>query len=147
MGGKASGNRRDRKKLPPELKSRTVQFRLDPKKEAEGHAWALERTEYYTDQYLSVGKQTAEFYIDLLLCFENRERVEPTVLAGAGDIVDIKQLVQYIADKIETGELVRPASGKPRRKKEQQVELSDSMRATLDKYISGGLLGDDEDEE
>lgn len=140
MAKKASGNRTPREKLPPEWKSQLRQFRLDPKDANE--RWALERIDYYKSQ----GEGLKELFLRLLRDHEDAEYIEPTVVASAGDVVDIKQLVQYIVDRMESGEFVRGNGGSKRKKRESEIPVNDAMRATLDRYIAGGLLGDEDNE-
>lgn len=137
MGSEKSGNKEPREKSPPEMQSRLVQFRLNPKNQNE--RWALERIDYYKAQ----GEGLKELFMRLLRDHENAEYVEPTVIASAGDVVDIKQIVQYIADKIESGEL-GSSNGKRRRKPEPEIPISNATRAMLDRHLVGGLLEDDD---
>lgn len=140
MGSKTSGNKESREKLPPELKSQLRQFRLDPKDPNE--RWALERIDYYK----STGEGLKELFLRLLRDHEDAEYIEPTVVANAGDVVDIKQLVQYIVERMESGEFTRGNGGSKRKKREPEIPVNDAMRATLDRYIAGGLLGDEDDD-
>ncbi len=138
MVKKASGNRTPREKLPPEKKSRLVQFRLDPKDTND--AWLLD----FIQRRESEGETLRQLFARLARADANAAPIEPVVIASAEDVLDIKQVVQYIMDRIDSGDFGR-TSGR-RKKQEPEIQISSAARAMLDRHIAGGLLGDDDDE-
>lgn len=139
MGSKR-GNRTPREKKPSHQKSQHYQFRLLPRDDHHEHdQWLIDLIENEQRK----GKSLRAFVSELATHYSNRPPVEPLVIVDAGDVVDIKQLVQYIADRLESGDFAR-TSGR-RRKQEPDTPINDAVRSMVDRHIEGGLLEDDED--
>lgn len=138
MKKKASGNFTPRDKKPDDEKSKLVQFRLHPDNVDE--AWALERIDHYRDNGLSL----RSLFVEALAAYEGRRMPVRSVDVTGSDVLEIKDIVQYIAEKLDSGEWSqgRPAKRKTR---EREVNLPDAVRSTLDRYIGGGLTDEDED--
>lgn len=130
------GNRTPRQRKPENEKSRHFQFRLLPKNATSNNdQWLIDLIDNDPDDLRTLIGKMAEQYT-------NRTPVEPSVIADAYDVLDIRQIVQYIADKLESGEFA-PAAGK-RRKRDAEPPINEAMRSMLDRHIAGGLLDDDE---
>lgn len=141
MGSKTSGNRLKRpEKLPVEMKSRLYQFRLDPKKDT--HRPLIDKLDGYlsNDKY-ERAEQIREL-IDIGLAAKGvGEFDQRQVKVSSNDVLDIKEVVYYIMDKLESGVLVQ---GGGKRKKAKAIELPESIQSTLDHYIGGGITGEDD---
>jgi len=143
MGSKASGNRKPRIRASEREKSYSISVGINPRKKE--HLWfaeyleAFERNEERNppDKRLSRG----DFIIQRVRLSEGIEPYEPTLTANAHDIADIRAIVQYIMERIESGALVQ--SGGKRAKREKVQPLSSGMVATIDHYINNGFSGAD----
>lgn len=142
MGSKQSGNRRPKRREDPNNLSRRITIVLNPRKEE--HRWALSLLDAFDAEQqqlpLNERRYRGDLMVEALVVHAGYERQEPTVQASAQDVIAIRDIVQYIMDKIESGGL--PGGGGKRRKKEAPAVISGSMQATIDRYIAGGLSGD-----
>jgi len=151
MGNAQSGNRRPKQRAAPEDKSRPVTIRLNPRKDE--HRWALAYLEQFDREQLQVDEGNrwtrGDLLVDALQAREGLERTEPIVVASASDVVHIRQIVEYLMDKVESGELGGGSGRKSSRRRAPAVEITAELRETVDRYVQGGLSsadGLDEDE-
>lgn len=145
MGGKGSGNRRPRKKADPDEKSRGITIRLNPRNPK--HLWALDYV-YNFDYEQGQKPEDARLYrgdlfVDALAVYAGYTKEERPVEVSAQDVADIRDIVEYILDRIENGGIVSSGAGK-RQKREHYADISESMQATIDHYISSGFTGDND---
>lgn len=144
MGSKASGNRKPRIKADKREKSYSISVGINPRKDE--HRWFAEYLEKFErgqqqnppDKRLSRG----DFIIQRVRLSEGIEPYEPTLTANAHDIADIRAIVQYIMERLESGVMVQ--SGNKRAKREKAKPLSSGMAATIDHYIDSGFSGTDD---
>lgn len=136
---KRSGNRTPREKKPESEKSKLFQFRLHPDNVEE--AWAMERIKHYNDNGLGL----RGLFIEAIASYEGRKMPVRTVDVNGSDVLEIKDLLQYIAEKLANGEWVQGDMKKQKSTKTRNIELPDAVRNTLDRFIGGGMT-DDEDE-
>lgn len=149
MGSAQSGNRRPKRRAAPEDKSRAVTIRLNPRREE--HRWALAYLEQFDREQLQVDEASrwtrGDLIVDALMTRAGVERTEPTVIARAEDVLHIRQIVEYLMDKVESGELGSGAR-KQSRRREPAVMITAELRETVDRYVQGGLsAADDLDED
>lgn len=136
---KRSGNRTPREKKPDDEKSKLVQFRLHPDNVEE--AWAMERITHYRKNGMSL----RQLFVDALAAYEDLHLPVRTIDVAGSDVLEIKDLLQYIAEKLANGEWVQGETKKRKTMKHRNIDLPDAVRNTIDRYIGGGLT-DDEDE-
>jgi hypothetical protein len=143
MGSKNSGNRVSRRpKLPPELKSRLYQVRLDPKKPE--HRPLMDGLDnYLSNDGYERGEQMRELLELGLVAKGAGEFQQRQVRVSTDDVLDIKEVVYYIMDKLESGLIVQGSGG--RVKKAKKIDLPDPIRNTLDHYIGGGISAEDDE--
>lgn len=149
MGNERSGNRKPKRKADPADKSRPITIRLNPRKPE--HRWALDYLEEFDREQLQVDEDNrlarGDLIVDALMVRAGIERTEPTVIARAEDVQQIRQIVEYLMDKVESGELGSGGKRQPKRR-EQSIKITSELRETVDRYITGGLSGaDDLDED
>lgn len=144
MGSKKSGNRLPKEKASPDEKSVNFGIRLNPRND--DHRWALGEVRRFLSEQralpLEQRRSLGDLFVEALQAKQGIERVEPTVLVSAWDVADIKSIVQYLMDKIESGEFA-PATN-TRKKRAPKNDLSESMRETVDRYLSRGFAGSDD---
>lgn len=137
-----SGNFRSKRRADPADKSFTVSIRLNPRKEA--HRWARDFLAAFDEEQARLPEDERQYRGDLvvaaLMAYDGQQQTEPTVTASAQDVVAIRDIVQYILDQIQQGG--QPASSGKRKPKLKAADLSDSMQATINRYMSGGFTGD-----
>lgn len=143
MGSIKSGNRTSRRRASPEEKSVNASIRLNPRKE--GHRWALDYLAAFDAEQERLPMDERRFrgdlVVDALMAYAGHEQEEPTVRANAQDVVMIREIVQYMMDKFESGAYAATGGGTKRKKREPQAQLSDTMQATVDHYIANGFTG------
>jgi hypothetical protein len=139
MGSRLSGDRSTpRAKLPKELKSRLIQTRLDPKKPDQKKL--LDRLAVYFNNGWTL-RLLLEHGIDAI---EGRDSNRYVAVDGQ-ELIEVRQIVQYIMDKLESGAFVSQVAPRTSRKKNADMQLSANVRDALDHYLSGGITADDED--
>lgn len=137
----ASGNFHPKTKADPAQKSFNISIRLNPRKPE--HRWAAEYLAAFDAEQARLPEDERQYRGDLIVAalqaLAGVQASEPTVTASARDVERIGQIVEYIMDRIDSGAFT--AAKPTRKKREQPNELSDSMKATIDRYTAGGFTG------
>lgn len=138
-------NRTPREKLPKEQKSKPFSFRLDPKNVDD--AWVIDAIDFYAKQ----GIDLKTLFKDLLANAEGKP--VGSVKVKARDIADMIHTIRELREMLESGQFTvgsaNEGKSKTRRAKQKEIEYTDSMRSTFDKFVNRGfsadeLEGDDE---
>jgi hypothetical protein len=139
-------NRTPREKLPPEQKSRTYSIRLDPKNIDD--AWVIDAIEFYAKQEVDL----KTLFKELLAGAEGKPVGD--VRIKARDIADMIRTIRELKEMLEGGAVTVGGTGagkpKARRAKQKEIEYSDTMRSTFDKFVNRGFSAadfEDEDDE
>lgn len=100
----------------------------------------MERIQHHKSQGIGL----KELFIEALAALEDRDLPVRTVDVDGSDVLLIRQALEYIIEKIEAGGgISQPKSSGAKRRK--MIDLPDSVKSTIDRYIGGGIMGDDED--
>lgn len=139
-----SGNFRPKRRADPADKSFTVSIRLNPRKPE--HRWARDYFEAFDAEQARLPEGERQYRGDLvvaaLMAYDGQEQAEPSVTARAEDVAFIRDMVQYVVDQMQQGAL--PAANGKRKKPAKPVAFSESMQATINRYIDSGFVGDRE---
>lgn len=134
-------NRNPRDKLPKEEKSRTYSLRLDPKNPDD--AWVIDAIEFYRGQ----GVDFKTLFKDLLANAEGRPVGNSEVKIKAKDIAEMMRAIRDMKEMLESGNFTAGGETSGKRKsrgsKTKDIEYTDSMRNTFEKFVSRGFSADD----
>jgi hypothetical protein len=132
------GNSNPKPKLPKELKSRMLGFRLDPKNEADRAL--LTRIETLAADGVGLRQLVSE----AIAAYTQTPIPIRTVDAGAEALATILSELEGIRDRLDN----LPVSETPRRRKKETM-LPEGLRATIDRLIDTARVGaqvfDDDD--
>lgn len=131
-------NRKQREKLPPEQKSRVYSIRLDPKNMDD--LWVIDAIEFYAEQKIEL----KALFKELLAQAEGKPVEQMTI--SARDVSDMIATIRELKEMLENGVMLtggKPTRSKSRRAKVEEIEYSDTMRSTFDKFVSRGFSADD----
>lgn len=141
MGSKASGNRTPRQRVDANEKSFSMSVGINPRNPS--HQWFVHYVDDFEKSQAHLPREQrlsrGDFIIQRVRLSEGIEPYEPTLTASAHDIADIRAIVQYIMERLESGVMVQ--SGNKRPKREKAKPLSSGMAATIDHYIDSGFSG------
>lgn len=136
MGSIKSGNRKPRERKEVTVKSQLYQFRLHPDNVDE--AWLMNVIEHYKAQNIPLRRLALEG----IAALEQHPISEHQIYASATDVKTIRDMVQWLVDQAQAGNLGGGGS-RGKRIKQAVFEAPEHVREMINHYLDGGISDED----